>query len=163
MTAPNRTYLSPSKTIAMRASPGLILQVFTGKVSRADLDGALHMLDLPVVGARYVQLCRVQPNGVKDMPDDDFRALAAKSIRERNDRIAAFAYVIIGEGFLASMTRAVITGINVLSRPKHAMKVFSEPLEAAEWLATQMPDGSVAPAEILAGLDELTSLSGSAS
>jgi hypothetical protein len=158
MTAPNKTYLGPSKTIAMRASPGVILQVFTGKVSRAELDGALHMLDLPVVGARYVQLCRFEPNGVKDMPDDDFRTLAAKSIRDRNDRIAAFAYLIIGEGFLASMARAVVTGINVLSRPKHAVKVFSEPLEAAVWLAAQMPEGTVLPNQITTGLDELVAL-----
>jgi hypothetical protein len=158
--APPQTFLSPNKTIAMRVMPGVVLQVFSGKLTVAEFETALPLLDHPILGHRYVQLCRLAPTGGKEAPDDDFRARAAKSMREREGRLAGFAYVIIGEGFVASVARAVIAGINVLSRPSHAQKVFSEPQPASIWLAEQLPAGTIDPAALLRSLDELIDLAG---
>jgi hypothetical protein len=155
-----QTFLSPNKTIAMRVMPGVVLQVFSGKLTVAEFETALPMLDHPIIGGRYVQLCRLAPSGGKEAPDDDFRARAAKSMREREGKLVAFAYVIIGEGFVASVARAVIAGINVLSRPNHAQKVFSEPQTASIWLAEQHPAGNIDTAQMLKALDELVDLAG---
>ncbi|MFV8749710.1 hypothetical protein ACNOYE_04055 [Nannocystaceae bacterium ST9] len=158
MAAPDRTFLGPNNTIAMRVSPGVVVQVFTGKVSREHLDASLHMLDHPIVGVPYVQLCRVSPTSVKELPDDEFRARAAESLKARAGKLVGFAYVVAGEGFLASMARAVITGINVVLRPTHPEKVFSEPLAAANWLATHLPEGAFVPEQIVRDVDELVAL-----
>lgn len=155
-----QTFLSPNKTIAMRVLPGVVLQVFSGKLTLAEFEASLPMLDHPILGKRYVQLCRVAPTGVKEAPDDDFRARAAKTMREREEKLAGFAYLVIGEGFKASVVRAVIAGINVLSRPGHPQKVFSEPEAAFLWLAEQLPPGTIDPAQLMRMLDELIELAG---
>jgi hypothetical protein len=157
---PDQTFLSPNKTIAVRVLPGVVLQVFSGKMTREEFESTRPLLDHPILGDRYVQLTRLAPSGVREAPDPDFRTSAAKSVRERERRIVAFAYVLIGEGFVASVARTVIAGINVLSRPNHAQKVFSEPQTASIWLAEQHPAGNIDTAQMLKALDELVDLAG---
>jgi hypothetical protein len=157
---PASTFVCPNKTIAIGVLPGVFVQAFAGKLTLAELETVLPMLDHPTLGDRYVQLVRVAPTGVHDAPDDEFRARVAQTAREREGKTLAFAYVVVGDGFLGSMIRAVITGITVLSRPKHPEKVFSEPQAAIAWLVGHLPAGSVDPAQVLRTLDELIDLAG---
>jgi hypothetical protein len=158
---PDQTFLSPNKTIAVRVLPGVVLQVFSGKMTREEFESTRPLLDHPILGDRYVQLTRLAPSGVKEAPDPDFRARAAESVRERERRIVAFAYVLIGEGFVASVARTVIAGINVLSRPSFPQRVFPESNAALAWLAGQLPAGTIDPAQLLLELDDLIDLAGS--
>lgn len=160
MAVPDQTFLSPNKTVAIRVLPGAVLLVFSGKMTLAEFEAALPMLDHPILGDRYVQLCRLAPGGVKEAPDEDFRARAARSVREREGKLVAFAYVLIGEGFVASVARTVIAGIGVLSRASHPQKVFSDPRAAIDWLAGQRPAGTIDPDQLMLMLDELVELAG---
>lgn len=157
---PEQTFISRNKTVATGVLPGMVLQVFSGKSTLEEFEAAQHMLDHPIIGERYVQLCRLAPSGGREAPDDEFRARAAQTLREREGRLVAFAYVIVGEGFVASVARAVIAGINVLSRSSHPQKVFSEPKAAIAWLAEQLPAGAINPAQVMLALDELVDLAG---
>jgi hypothetical protein len=47
----------------------------------------------------------------------------------------AHAYVIEGSGFRAAALRAVIAGVNAISRPGHPTRVFDRATDAIEWLA----------------------------
>lgn len=47
----------------------------------------------------------------------------------------AHAYVIEGSGFRAAALRAVIAGVNAISRPGHPTRVFDAASEAIRWLA----------------------------
>jgi hypothetical protein len=158
--APDQTFVSPNKTIAVRVLPGVILQVFSGKMTVEEYETMRHMHEHPVLGDRYVQLCRLAPKGVSEAPDADFRSRVAQRVREREGKLVAFAYVLIGEGLVSSVARAVIAGINVLSRRSHAQKVFSEPRAAIAWLAEQLPTAKIDPAELTRALDELIDLAG---
>jgi hypothetical protein len=53
------------------------------------------------------------------------------------------AVVVEASGFMASMARSVITGINLIARAKSPQRVFQDPREATEWLCglpAQPPD-----------------------
>jgi hypothetical protein len=157
---PDQTFLSPNKTIAVRVLPGAVLQVFSGKMTAGEFESTRPMLEHPILGDRYVQLTRLAPSGVKEAPDPDFRACAAKSMREREEHVAAFAFVLIGDGLVGSVARTVIAGINVLARRSFPQKVFPEPSAAITWLAGHLPAGTIDPAELMASLDELIELAG---
>lgn len=160
MALPDQTFLSPNKSIAIRVLPGVVLQVFSGKMTREEFETTRPMLDHPILGDRYVQLTRLAPSGMQDAPDQDFRTRVAQSARERDGKIVAFAYVLIGEGFVASVARTVIAGISVLSRSSFPQKVFPEPNAALAWLAGQHPAGALDPAQLMLELDELIELGG---
>jgi hypothetical protein len=157
---PDQTFLSPNKTIAIRVLPGAVLQVFSGKMTREEFETTRPMLDHPILGDRYVQLTRLAPSGMQEAPDPDFRARAAESAREREEKIVAFAYVLIGGGLVASVARTVIAGISVLSRSSFPQKVFSESNAALAWLAGQHPAGALDPAQLMLELEELIDLVG---
>jgi hypothetical protein len=61
------------------------------------------------------------------------------------------AVVVEASGFMASMARSVITGINLIARAKSPQRVFQDPREATEWLCG-LP---AQPAEIQTGLPRL--------
>jgi hypothetical protein len=157
---PDQTFLSPNKTIAIRVLPGVLLQACSGKLTLAEFEATEPMLDHPILGDRYVQLIRLQPGGVRDAPDEDYRSRVAQWIREREGHVVALAYVLIGEGFVGSVARTVIAGINMLGRRSYPQEVFSEPKAAITWLAGQVPAGTLDPAELMLSLDELIDLAG---
>jgi hypothetical protein len=151
-------YVNPEKTIAMQAFPGVVLQVLSGQVTREHFERSLPWLEHPILGDRYVQLIRIAPTSIKEIPDDEFRKAAAQMLKQQSGRLAALAFVVAGEGFLSSMSRAVITGVSLLARAAHHEKVFSEPLAAATWLASQSPSVVLVPEQIVRSLDELIAL-----
>jgi hypothetical protein len=60
---------------------------------------------------------------------------AAASLTERfNPYSTGQAMVIEANGFIASLARSVITGVNLVARQKTNQRVFQDPREAAEWL-----------------------------
>jgi hypothetical protein len=60
---------------------------------------------------------------------------AAASLTERfNPYSAGQAMVIEANGFMASLARSVITGVNLVARAKTNQRVFQNPREGAEWL-----------------------------
>jgi len=73
----------------------------------------------------------------------DMRKAAAMLTEKFNPHSTGQAMVIEAGGFMASLARSVITGVNLLARAKTTQKVFQNPQEAAEWLLglpTQPPE-----------------------
>lgn len=151
-------YVNPSKTIAIKVFPGVVVRVIVGQVTRDHLEHSLSMHHHPIVGDRYVELCRIAPSRAHEIPDDEFRKLAAATLKQQSGRLTAIAYVVAGSGFVSSMAHMVIAGVSLLSRATHVEKVFSEPLPAASWLALQSPTVKLDPADIAATVDQLVKL-----
>ena len=65
---------------------------------------------------------------------NDMRKAAASLTERFNAFSAGQAMVIEANGFMASLARSVITGINLVARAKTNQRVFQDPREASEWL-----------------------------
>jgi hypothetical protein len=152
------TYVSPTGAIRMRVLPGLFVQAITGKATRAEWEGGRHCFEHPSLGKRYVMLFRVSPMSGRDAPDDDFRTAVSERVESQRERLVALGYAVVVERpLLGATTRAVITGISMLSKHHHAEKVFAEVQPAAEWLNEQMPQGQK-PQTMIEALDGLMAL-----
>jgi hypothetical protein len=154
----DRTYVSATGAIRMRALPGLLVQVITGKGTVAEWEAGQSCFGHAVLGARYVMLFRLSPNSGRDAPDDDFRKAVSKCIEAQSARLVALGYAVVVErGMLGATARAVITGISMVTRHSHAEKVFAEVQPAADWLHQQLPQGQTSKAMVEA-LDGLMAL-----
>lgn len=152
------THVSPSRVIAMHARPKLLVMALAGKATRAEFEiAAEQMLGHPGLEPRFAVLCHITAGATFEAPDDGFRKYVAELISARSERIAGFAYAVVGDGFRSAITRSVITSISVLSRRTHPEKVFASVPAATEWLSRQMPEGASAD-EIVAALAELLAL-----
>lgn len=159
----DRTYVSTTGAIRMRALPGLLVQAITGKGTIAEWEAGQGCFGHPVLGPRYVILFRLSPNSGRDAPDDDFRKAVSKAIEAQRDRLVAFGCAVVVErAVLGATTRAVITGISMLTRRSHAEKVFAEVQPAADWLHQQLPQGQTSKAMVEA-IDGLMALQAPAS
>ncbi len=61
-------------------------------------------------------------------------------LKSGNGHVRASALVFEGEGFSASMVRAVATGLALLARTSFPHHVFADVTAAADWLARRQPD-----------------------
>lgn len=154
----DRTYVSSTGAIRMRALPGLLVQVITGKGTVAEWEAGQGCFGHSVLGARYVMLFRLSPNSGRDAPEDDFRKAVTKAIEAQSGRLVALSYAVVVErAVLGATARAVITGISMVTRHTHAEKVFAEVQPAAEWLHQQLPTGQQ-PRAMVEAVDELMAL-----
>lgn len=71
-----------------------------------------------------------------EMPPAEVRQLGAQMLREVAPLIRCSATVVEGDGFMASTARAVLSGIQLLSRTPCPSKLFSTVDDAATWIAT---------------------------
>jgi hypothetical protein len=153
------TFVSPSGVMAMRVIPGLLVQTITGKPTREDFvyvaeRGFTH----PALGERFVQICRVAPDSVRDTPDDDFRKTAAEYVERQHGKLQGFGYVVVGSPLLSATARAVISGISLLSRAPHPEKAFGDLEDAARWLHGLRPEGP-GPQQMIDAVEELLRVS----
>jgi hypothetical protein len=144
------TIVSPSRELAMQATPGLLLVSIAGRVTWAEYEPILSAVYREeVLGPRHLVLARIEPTSVRDLPDDEFRQHGAKTLIERHAaQIAGFAYLIAGRGFMASIAQSVVAGVSLISRTPYPERTLSDPSKAADWLSEQLPGGP-SPAQIL--------------
>jgi hypothetical protein len=89
------------------------------------------------------------------LPDDDLRKLIALGTAKAA-KILCGATVAEGEGFRASVVRAVTTGIAMLTRKSFPLKTFSRVPEAAGWVVeNRQRAGALAmtPEELAAAIE----------
>ena len=154
----DRAYVSESGTISMLALPGLFVQADVGKPTRAEWEAGRHCFDHPVLGDRYVMLCRISPRTGRDIPDDEYRRAVSAGAEAKRGRLVAVGYVVIvNSGMLGATTRAVIAGISMLRRHSHEERVFGAVNDAAQWLHEKLPQGQT-PQAMVAAHDELMTL-----
>jgi hypothetical protein len=90
----------------------------------------------------------LDPIGAKE------RAEAAAIAKEMAPHTRAIAYVVEGSGFRTVTTRMILTGVNMVARPEHPVKVFDNPVAGAEWIATQLGKTVNESEELLACVGE---------
>jgi hypothetical protein len=88
--------------------------------------------------------------------DEDARKAATEVTKEYVDAIVAQATLIEGTGFQAATVRAIISGLDFMSRSPAAKKVFSDLGESVAWCASRRPSarGAATVAEITAAVAE---------
>ena len=72
------------------------------------------------------------------MPGPDVRAIFERLARQATS-MEYLAFAVEGEGFRAAATRAMITGLSLMSR-KRVAKTFSSVDEAVGWLQASAPE-----------------------
>lgn len=80
--------------------------------------------------------------------DDANRSTISQSMAAVNDRVGRQALAIEGRGFAASALRAMIAGMQLVSRPTHPVKVFSQVGPAVAWCAADEREGMEIEARI---------------
>ncbi|HEX5655999.1 MAG TPA: hypothetical protein VFX59_02340 [Polyangiales bacterium] len=77
-------------------------------------------------------------DGVKP-PSDELRKASAQMVRDAGAGLKRIACVIEATGFLAALTRSVLSGMQVLAgRKANVTAFFSTVSEAASWLADEL-------------------------
>lgn len=147
-------HLAPDGVMALRALPGLSLQIYRGRATGAHVPAVLAHTNDPILGPRFVQMILLDPSSVKDAPDDEFRKAAARSLHDALPRVIAGAAVVTRKGFVGATARAIMTGLNYVAGSKSKQEVFSSLEEAAAWLAGQS-EARVSAATILSELASL--------
>lgn len=91
-------------------------------------------------------------------PDAEAKAVLAETLKSGNGYLRASALVFEGQGFSASMVRAVATGLALLARTSFPHHVFADVTAGAAWLARHQPDAPAlrfGASELAAALGEL--------
>jgi hypothetical protein len=71
--------------------------------------------------------------------DSDARTVAANVTREHSGSILAMATIVEGEGFGVAAVRAIVAGIDFLSRSKAPKKTFADLAPAVGWCCELRP------------------------
>lgn len=89
--------------------------------------------------------------------EHDAREAASTVTQEFDRSIRAQATIIEGSGFQAATVRAIVTGLDAMSRSASPKKTFAELTPAVEWCAVRRPEGSptFAVAEHVAALSQV--------
>ena len=80
--------------------------------------------------------------------DADARAAASEVTREYATSLAAQATLIEGEGFQGAAVRAIISGIDAMSRTASKKKVFAELTPAVRW-ALEVRQGGLGQTDVV--------------
>jgi hypothetical protein len=135
------------------------VHLFHGKVTTSDIDMMERLGDAWFAKnpGRLVELVVVFPSDARLSSEERTRMTQLMKRREK-DRIAS-ATVILAEGLTGAVHRSVLTGLLLLARPPHPIKIFGTTKAAVTWLAPHVQTlcGATATADNLnAAVDELS-------
>jgi hypothetical protein len=68
------------------------------------------------------------------LPSPSVRARMSRHMHRTHDEVRASALVYEGDGFRAAAIRAVVTGLNLVTKTAYPHKVFGSVLSAADWM-----------------------------
>jgi hypothetical protein len=110
------------------------------KPSRADMELARPSLQKMRERHRdgFPTLTWVLPSAGLSM-DSDARDAAAKVTREYDASISSMATVVEGEGFGVAAVRAIVAGIDLLSRSRAPKRTFADLAQAVAWCCELRP------------------------
>ena len=110
------------------------VHLFEGRLTVADMDRMEAIGDewQAKNPGRLVELVVIFPSSAR--LDDAERARLVRLVARREKDRAASATVIMAEGMVGAMQRSILTGINLIRRPPHPVKVFSAVPDAVSWL-----------------------------
>ena len=79
------------------------------------------------------------------LPSEGVRRKVQRELRKVDPFVICGATVIDKAGFRGSTFRAVVSGMQRLSRPKHPEQVFAQPEQGVEFIRTQLSLAGFAP------------------
>jgi hypothetical protein len=152
----NLRVLEVSRDHAFGALPGVVFYVWRGATTVAAARGI--MTHVARIHAEHPTIPCVLMGVVEagtPPPDSDARKALGESMQKGSAHLRASALAFEGEGFQASMVRAVATGLSLLARTSYPHQVFAGVDQAAGWLSQQVPEHDAAT--LIAGLQQLRS------
>jgi hypothetical protein len=148
-------HVAVDEGIAFRVVRGAFIQVHRGKAT-ADLVPVLdRFLRSPLLSPACVRLNLVEPRSVRDAPDEVFRRESARLQKAAEAYTRGVAWIVPSNGFVGAAARAVLGGIQMLSRTRSPQKIFAVPEEGADWLVSLDRELGHSRASLLGHLDEL--------
>ena len=144
----------------------VLLAVWTGSPPRAEdvrTCGAAMLQRAKALG-RCALLVRIAPSMA--LPDEATRESIQVTVRKLDPYLVCGATVIPQEGIAGTAMRAVVSTLQLLSRPKHPEKIFATSKQAAVFLCGELERKGVPslPVETLVAIvDELTKGAGAGS
>lgn len=153
-----RVLVSRPSILVVTADP-VIYSVWTGAVIRTE--DATAALATAVAHARAQRQCGMVVAMHPDMPlpDADIREVLQLEMRKMDPYIVGGATVLTRDGLRGTAMRAVISTMQLLSRPTHPEKIVSSPKEAAVFLQktlSQKLSRSPTVEEIVSNYEEAT-------
>jgi hypothetical protein len=111
----------------------IVFQVWRSGATVADIEAASSLLTRVAerAGSQVVSVAFLSSEGLPKLGDAE-RKRAADLAKQTSHHIKIAAQIIEGSGFIASMLRSVVSGVNMLS--KNPTKVFASNVEAARFL-----------------------------
>ncbi len=138
---------------ALAVSGRLVMTVWRKDVTLARVqlvDRTIAKL-VPTLGdAKYCSITLLEPGVSMSLPDDA-RAASTALQKRWGPHAACSAYLVFGEGFLAASVRTLTAGMALVTRSPHPIKVFSDTLVCASWVATF---SDLAPSEVGVALNQ---------
>lgn len=148
-----------TESLVLAVLDSVLFGVFTGaEVQKAHVEEGIGAL---LEEARKIgKAGMLVAHATTPLPKDDVRDAVQRNMARLDPYLCCGATVIAKEGFAGSAIRAVVSTLQILSRPTHPERTFANPEEAASFLVDQMarhhknpPSASV----IVATYEELTS------
>lgn len=137
------------------ACGGVWVMILFGKPGPSDMRLARPALETMLRRAPegFPSLTWILPQAGFSM-DADAREAAAEVTRAFDRSLLAQATVIEGTGFQAAAVRAVVTGLDVMSRTTGPKKTFATLEPAVAWCLARRPESvrATSPAEVIAAI-----------
>jgi hypothetical protein len=91
------------------------------------------------------------------VPDGSARDELVRSMKLPASATEGVAFCILGSGFGAATRRAVITGLQLVSRPPYPVRIFESLDSAGEWVSPLVRQAglTVAPVEVARAIREV--------
>lgn len=103
-------------------------------VRLSEVQGA-HVDAMPDGRTAVFTILAQDSNGI---PDSAARKEAEQVAKRYRDAVQVSAQIVLGEGFLATTARALLTGVNLATRLPYPIKVFRSIDESLPWFREQL-------------------------
>lgn len=124
--------------VVIATRPSLLVASWGGTI-RPDqiqlLDGVIPRLLSASPGRKYASVTIIEPS-ISMRFEDDARELSARLQKRWGEHMHAQAYLVDGTGFLPAAVRTATAGLHLMTRAPYPLKVFREPHELADWIAS---------------------------
>lgn len=151
--------LTSRPSLVLAAADPLLFGLWTSQQARpADVTA---VLSAAVSHARTLKHCAivVATHPETPLPDAAVRETIQTEMRKLDPYLVCGATVLTRDGFIGTAMRAVVSTLQLLSRPTHPEKIFGTSREAAAFLhgvLVQRMSSAPSTADIVAAYDEAT-------
>ncbi len=130
-------FVTADRALACRAMPGAVVTVYRGPCSAAHADAVATIWRNSIIGDAMVHLLVLNPDGVRDAPDDAFRKGIGQLVKRPLRPMLGAAAVVPISGFVGAAVRGILMGLDWLNHDTR--EVCATVDEGASWLCRAAP------------------------